>query len=125
MKVTERYKGKNNPEKHNLTIPFSMYSSMCTFFTFSHTHTFFYYLRRLHKVDNQEGTKCGQVISTPASYSGVPGFKSQLADQLPGLSFIMVCLTLSRKMLVYYPKHIMTASFHILSSSSFTDHPII
>jgi hypothetical protein len=67
----------------------------------------------------------GQVVNTPALYSGGPRFKYLHRDQLFLLRFLWFCSVPPGKCQGSTLNYAMTPSFHILSSSSFIYHPFI
>jgi hypothetical protein len=62
------------------------------------------------------------VISTPAGYLKVHGTNLSPEANFPE---VVVFLSPSRKIMAKYLKIVITTSYHILSNSSFTNHPTI
>jgi hypothetical protein len=65
------------------------------------------------------------VVNIPASYSGIPRFKSRLGDRLSWLRFLWSSSVPPGQCWGSTSNYITTASFHIISSSSFVQNPFI
>jgi hypothetical protein len=67
----------------------------------------------------------GRTVSILASYSGGPGFKSRTGDRLSWLRFFVVFSDPPVTCCDSTLNEVTTASFHVLSNSSLTYHPLI